>query len=123
MEMENEELYATSDGFYYEGSPAQGSYTSSSTKYESSLFEQNGKITLNQIEKTLGIAQVLVMILTIICIIRGMSYSKNSKKIIDEDNVFKDINTKKKHINPYYIFSIVLLVVFGIVNIIKGFIV
>lgn len=123
MKIENEVLYATSDGFYYDGVPSKGSYTSSSAKTEKTILEKDQEVIFEQIGSTVIIIQILIISLAVISILKGVLNSMNNKKIVGGENNLSDKNTKIKSTTPYYIFSIILFVIYGVTNIIKGFII
>ena len=124
--MENEILLATSDGFYYEGIPSTGSYSSSTTKAKDISVEQDMDGTLKQIGSAIIISQIIIVTLAVMCIIKGILNSINNKKIVGLENDLSEESvtgefSKRKITAPYFVSSIVLFVIYGIINIIKGF--
>lgn len=125
MEIENEVLLATSDGFYYDGVPSQGSYTPSTSATEGYTVEPNTEEVFKQIGSVLVVSQIVIVTLAVICIIKGLLNSINNKKIegTEEDLSGESLNSRnmrKKATVPYYIFSIILFVGYGIINVITN---
>ena len=126
MEFENEILFATADGFYYDGIPSQGSYTTSTSTAEDYASTQNTENVFKQIGTALIVSQIVIVTLAVICIIKGLLNSINNKKIEGAESDLSGEtensgNVHKKATIPYYIFAIILLMGYGIINVIKGF--
>ncbi len=125
MEKENEVLFATSDGFYYDGIPSQGSYTTSAPTAEEYALAQNTVEVFKQIETVLVVSQTVVVTLAVICIIKGLLNSINNKKI---EGVESDLSgdsenngtVRRKATIQYYIFGIILFLGYGIINVITN---
>lgn len=117
--MENEILLATSDGFYYQGTPSQGSYTTSKDTTTSAYtsYEESDEI-LNKIEGAIGISQTILLVIILICCIKGIMSQQKSKKV--EMEVVEEEKSSNVYIS-YYIFAVIFSVAYGCLEIIEGF--
>lgn len=80
MEKENEFLIATSDGFYYEGVPSTGSYTSSK-KADDYIPSKVTEDVFRKVETGIIIVQVLIVILCLVCFFKGvLNFRKNKEQ-------------------------------------------
>lgn len=126
MEMENGILFATSDGFYYDGVPSQGSYTPSTSTTQEYTLTQNTDDVFKQIGTALIVSQIVIVSLAVLCIVKGLINSINNKKIENGENDLSGEsanteNMRKKTTIPYYIFAIILFMGYGIINVITNF--
>ncbi|MBR3614821.1 MAG: hypothetical protein IKL55_06555 [Clostridia bacterium] len=125
--MENEILLATSDGFYYKGTPS-GEISFGSTKDSYSTSETIGKNTglnsqgINRVIMSMfDVVPVVLIIIGILYFFKGISNIKNNRKkseLFSEDlseNLHSDgsspINGIKKGPFRYFIISVVVLII------------
>lgn len=120
MEMENELLLATSDGFYYQGTPSQGSYTASKDITTSSYtsYEETDEI-FNKIEGVLVLTQTILLVIVLIFFVKGIMNQRKSKK--EEIELVAEETKVSKTYLIYYIFAVVFAIGYGCIEIIKGF--
>ena len=123
--MENELLLATSDGFYYDGTPNQGSYTESkdvktTTTSAYTSYEENNDV-FDKFGDILGFTEGVIGILAVICLFKSVSVLLKNRKE-DTENVIDDqmqerINKSKK----YYFYLIVLTLAYVCVSFVSEF--
>lgn len=123
MEMENEVLLATRDGFYYDGTPNQGSYSASKDVTDTitsvSTSSDETEEILNKIEGTLVLSQTIILVIVLIFFIKGIMNQRKSKKE-EIELVAEKTKVSKKYL-LYYICAIFFTIGFGCIEIIKGF--
>lgn len=122
--MENEVLLATSDGFYYDGTPSKGSYSTSKdvtdtiTSVSPSSAESDE--ILNKIEGTLVFSQTIILVIILIFLIKGIMSQRKSKK--EEIELVGERTAASKKYLLYYICAVFFTIVYGCIEIIKGFV-
>lgn len=123
MGMEKEVLLATSDGFYYDGTPSQGSYSTSKDVTDTitsayTSYEEDDEV-LNKIEGTLVLSQTIILVIVLIFFIKGIMSQRKSKKE-EIELVEKETKSSKKYL-LYYICAVFFIIGYGCIEIIKGF--
>lgn len=122
-----EEILLASDGFYYQGTPSQSSYSATTKATEGyASAEIAEEYAFRNIESALVISQIVVITLAVICIIKGILNSKNNKKIAAEESDLSseslEQNVHQKATVPYFALSMILFIAYGVMNIVKGFV-
>ena len=123
MEMEKELLLATSDGFYYDGTPNKGSYSASKdvtdTITSASTSSAESEEILNKIEGVLVLSQTIILVIVLIFFIKGIMSQRKCKKE-EIELVAEKTKVSKKYL-LYYICAIFFTIGYGCIEIIKGF--